>query len=322
VTDPLTRRALARWGLDGAACEFVAGRENRVYRVLAPEGRFALRLRRPGYRSEAEQVSELHWLAAMARAGLSVPRPRPARSGSLIEQVDGLAVDLAVWLSGRPLGREPRAPADASALFHRVGREIARLHDACDRWQPPAGFVRCRWDADGLLGEAPLWGRFWENPTLDADTRDLLVRFRHAARRELDATAGGLDQGLIHADLVGENLLLDGERIRLIDFDDGGFGFRLFDLATVLLKAVDASERDALGATLLAGYRSLRPLDDRRLELFLALRAVTYVGWIVPRMGEAEAAARNTRFVAQARALCTAYLARTIAGGSSDALAS
>jgi Ser/Thr protein kinase RdoA (MazF antagonist) len=308
VTDPVVREALARWGLEDAGCEFVAGRENRVFRVRGAQGDFALRVRRPGYRSRAELRSELDWLAAMDRAGLSVPRPRPSRSGALIEQVDDNEVDLVGWLPGRRLADGPLPGADAAPLFERLGAEIARLHLACDRWRPPPGFVRVRWDADGLLGEAPLWGRFWENPTLDADTRELLVRFRGAARRALDAHAGALDHGLIHADLVRDNLLLDGDRIRLLDFDDGGFGYRLFDLATVLVKAVDPSARDALGAALLAGYRALRPLDDRCMALCLALRATTYVGWIVPRMGEARAAERNARFVADARALCGAYL--------------
>lgn len=308
MSDPLARQALARWGLEDAGCEFVVGRENRVYRVRTPQGEFALRVRRPGYRSPEELASELHWLAAMDAAGLSVPRPQPARSGAMIEQVGGHAVDLVGWLPGRRFAGEPLAPADAAPLFERLGREIARLHEACDRWRPPPGFVRGRWDADGLLGEAPQWGRFWENPTLDADTRGLLVRFRDAARHALDAHAGTLDHGLIHADLVRDNLLVDGDRIRLLDFDDGGFGFRLFDLATVLLKAVDAPDRDARAASLLAGYRGLRPMDDRCLPLFLALRAVTYVGWIVPRMGEPEAAARNARFVADAREHCAAFL--------------
>ncbi len=319
MSDPVAP-ALALWGFDGAACEFVAGRENRVYAVRSPEGHFALRLRRPGYRSAAELLSELHWLDAMHRAGLSVPRPRPALSGALLETVQGQHVDMVGWLSGRAMGqgREPLALADAAGVFHRLGAEIARLHNACDDWQRPAGFERCHWDAEGLLGEAPLWGRFWENPHLDPGTRRLIGRFRDEARRILAAEAATLDYGLIHADLVRENVLIDGATLRLLDFDDGGFGFRLFDLATVLNKALDEPDFPALRAALLVGYRSLRPLDDRLLDLFIALRALTYVGWIVPRMLEDGAPARNARFIAQARRLCSQPFgqAQRIGGGA------
>ncbi|NHB76314.1 phosphotransferase enzyme family protein [Rhodobacter calidifons] len=307
MTDPLAE-ALALWGLAGADCTFVAGRENRVWRVRSARGDHALRLRRPGYRDEAELRSELDWLAALDRAGLQVPRPLPSRSGRLMERVGAGFADVLGWLPGRPLGqsRVPLVLEDRTGTYRALGAEIARLHAACDAWTPPPGFRRCRWDAEGLVGEAPVWGQFWDNPTLDPADRTLFLRLRDAARSRLAGTTA--DFGLIHADLVRENVLLDGGTIRLIDFDDGGFGYRLFDLATVLLKSLDEPDHPALRAALIAGYHELRPLDLSLLDLFIALRALTYVGWIVPRMAEPGGAARNARFVAEARALCTGWL--------------
>jgi len=69
----------------------------------------------------------------------------------------------------------------------------------------------------------------------------------------------------------------------------------------------------ALKQALLEGYQSVRPLDMTHLDLFLALRAVTYVGWIVPRMEEDGSPMRNTRFVKDAQELCSAWLAQTAA---------
>ncbi|WP_240705194.1 homoserine kinase [Pacificoceanicola onchidii] len=309
MTD-LASAALTLWGMQGAPCSFVAGRENRVYRVQSDRGDFALRLRRPGLRSAAELRSELDWMAAMGAAGLSVPRPEPSRSGQLLEEVDGHRVDMVSWLDGTPLGksREALTLPDPEGAYLRLGQEMARLHDACDSFTPPQGFHRIAWDREGLLGEAPLWGRFWENPTLDAETRALLEAFRARAARDLEALQDSLDYGLIHADLVRENVLLDGGTLSLIDFDDGGYGFRLFDVATALLKNRNEPLYEPLTAALLAGYRSQRPLESAQLGLFMALRAATYVGWIVPRMGEDGAAARNARFTEDARALCADYL--------------
>lgn len=310
MTEPVVASALALWSFEGAAATFVAGRENRVFRVHTDQGDFALRLKRPGYRSRAEQLSELHWLAAMDRAGLSVPQPVASLSGALLETVAGQDADLVGWLPGQPLGRTgaPLSQPDAPVIFHRLGAEIARLHNACDDWAPPEGFARHHWNTEGLVGNAPLWGRFWDNPTLDAPTRQLLMRFRDLARAELDRLVDTLDYGLIHADLVRENVLIDGATIRLIDFDDGGFGYRLFDIATALIKNLAEPGFEGLKAALLAGYRRHRPLDDRPLELFMALRAATYVGWIVPRMEDEGAHARNARFLSQARKLCARYL--------------
>ncbi|MFV0386065.1 phosphotransferase enzyme family protein [Paracoccus sp. (in: a-proteobacteria)] len=309
MSDP-TGQALALWGLQGADCAFVAGRENRVYRVRGPQGDFALRFKRPGYRSDAELLSELQWMAALKQAGLNVPGPLPSRRGALLEVIGDQRVDLLGWMRGQPMGhaRQPLQLDEAPSLFHRLGQQMARLHAASDEWTRPVGFRRCDWNPDGLLGEAPLWGRFWENPTLDAATRDLLERFRKTAAQELAQELAGLDHGLIHADLVRENVLIDGGDMALIDLDDGGWGFRLFDLATVIFNNRDEAGHDRLQAALIAGYRSLRPIDTSLLDLFVALRAVTYVGWIVPRMAEDGAAARNRRFVDAARDCCARYL--------------
>jgi Ser/Thr protein kinase RdoA (MazF antagonist) len=309
MTDPV-REALSLWGLSDADCRFVAGRENMVYRIATERGDFALRMKRPGYRQEAELKSELHWLDAMDAAGLQVPRPMPSLRGRFLEAQGGLHMDLVTWLAGQPLGksRSPLELTDRAGTFRAIGREIARLHLACDAWRKPEGFTRSDWNIDGLLGEAPLWGRFWDNPTLDAPTQNLFLRFRQAAHARLSQATEVLDHGLIHADLVRENILIDGKTVRMIDFDDGGFGYRQFDLATLILKNQGEPDYPALKAALIDGYLALRPLDLSLLDLFVAIRALTYVGWIVPRMEEDGGADRNSRFVAEARGLCAAHL--------------
>lgn len=306
----LVTEALARWGMGDAPHAFVAGRENQVYRVNSAKGDFALRIRRPGLRNTSELRSELQWLDAMDRAGLSVPRPEPSLAGELLEEVAGHQVDMVGWMTGRPLGksREPLQLDDPKGVFFLLGQNMARLHAASDDFTPPEGFCRVRWDIEGLLGDTPLWGRFWENPTLDGATRDLLEAFRTRARRDLTELHETLDFGLIHADLVRENVLVDGRALRLIDFDDGGYGFRLFDIATALLKNRNEPDYEALKTALLDGYRSVRLLDMDQLNFFMALRAATYVGWIVPRMEEDGSPVRNARFIDDARQLCSAYL--------------
>lgn len=301
MTDPI-KAALALWDLQGACTTFIAGRENRVYRVEAPQGTFALRFKRPGYRSDAELTSELQWMAAMDAAGLSVPHPLPSTSGALLERIGDQRFDVLSWLPGQPITHlsDPK-------IFTALGQDIARLHDASDAWSPPHTFTRCAWNADGLLGDAPLWGRFWDNPTLDPDTKTLLETFRTEAKANLTRQSS-LDYGLIHADLVGENVLRHNDSLTFIDFDDGGFGYRLFDLATVLLKRHKDPDFQALKTALITGYQTTRRLDVAQLDLFLALRAVTYVGWIIPRIHEDGGQARAQRFTETARVMCTAYL--------------
>lgn len=309
----LTTQALARWNMQDATCTFVAGRENQVFKVTGGNDAFAMRIRRPGLRSVDEVRSELDWLDAMDHAGLSVPRPQRSANGRLFETVAQHHVDMVGWLDGTPLGNstEPLELGNPTAVFRALGQLMARLHMASDAFEQPSGFTRIHWDISGLLGENPVWGRYWDNPDLDEATRRLLTEFRQEAHQTLSHLARDLDYGLIHADLVRENVLVDGTDLRLIDFDDGGFGFRLFDVATALFKNRKEPNYSDLRASLVGGYQSLRKLDMRHLDLFMALRAVTYVGWIIPRMTEDGSAIRNRRFIADARDLCGAYLGQT-----------
>ncbi|WP_297768977.1 phosphotransferase [uncultured Roseovarius sp.] len=120
--------------------------------------------------------------------------------------------------------------------------------------------------------------------------RTLFLALRDQAIATLKNIGDDLDYGLIHADPVRENIMLDGDRLQLIDFDfdfdfdDGGFGFRLFDIATALLKNLTEPDYPDLRVALTEGYTSRRPIDLRVLDLFIALRSATYVGWIMTRM--------------------------------------
>ncbi|WP_375175047.1 phosphotransferase enzyme family protein [Pseudooceanicola sp.] len=306
----VVEKALMLWGMEGADWHLIAERENRVYRVDHAGRAFALRLHRPGYCSEAELRSELQWMEAADAGGLGVPAPVASAQGAFLHVIDGIAVDVLVWLNGQPVGKTvvPLDSDDRPGLFRAIGREMAKLHEVSDAWTLPEGFTRRRWDRDGLLGEAPVWDRFWDNPTLGAEDRALFLRFRETAAADLAAQENALDFGLIHADLVRENVMIDAGRVQLIDFDDSGFGFRLFDIATTLLRNRTEPDYDTLKAALLEGCLSVRPLDIAALDLFVALRATTYVGWIISRMDESGSEARNLRFVATARDLAKAYL--------------
>jgi Ser/Thr protein kinase RdoA (MazF antagonist) len=310
VTDRLLQAALAHWGFADAQPRLIAQRENAVYRVETPDGPVALRLHRPGLRSEAELWSELQWMKMLARNRLMVPAPITASDGSLLLTMNGTMIDVLTWLDGTPMGRDGALSdlPDPAAGFAALGQIMARMHDLADDWTLPPGFRRPAWDGAGLVGDAPLWGRFWENPELSAAQALLLIRARDYARGAFDRVYAKVDYGLIHADLVPENVLLHGDGLRVIDFDDGGFGYRLFDLATAANRAERADPTGSLRDALVKSYRTHRPVDPAALALFQALRSFTYVGWIVPRMDEAGAGPRCARFIADACLRASALL--------------
>lgn len=302
--------ALHRWHKEAKEIHLLKRRENTVFRVVDGDGQaFVLRIHPPGYHSDAALLSELRWIAALQASGVDVPAMLPAADGSLFVQAraDGVhgtrQVDLQHWIDGRPLGTSEGGLSpdlsNVASTYRTAGGIAARLHNQAEAWPLPAGFERHRWDAEGLVGEWPLWGRFWELDALAPDQRALLLRARDAVRRRLQAVpthAAGLPRyGLIHADFVPENLLRSERgHVRLIDFDDAGFGWHLFELATALYFIQDDPSYETAKASLIAGYREHRPLPDTVLAdlgVFMAARAFTYLGWMHTRERSKEAEA-------------------------------
>ena len=298
-------RAATHWPQITGQPELFMQRENAVYRVDTTLGPHALRLHRAGYHSTAALQSELDLMAMLAGQGMRVPRPMPTPDGALLVPLGDRHASLLSWLPGQPMGRsgQPLALTGPArpVLFAAIGAQMARLHGLTDHWTPPPGFTRPRWDRDGLVGDAPFWGPFWNGTPALIAARDL-------ARAALD-TAPPQDIGLIHADLLNENVLVDGPRVHFIDFDDCGHGYRLFDLATTLYKAVDEPDFADLQAAMLAGYATNRPLPDLHLlPLFIVLRSLTYLGWIVGRAHEPGKSAKPDQYRAIASRMIDRYL--------------
>ncbi len=68
---------------------------------------------------------------------------------------------------------------------------------------------------------------------MGAEELALLGRLDETLRRRLAAYGQGPDRfGLVHADIRLANLLVDGEHVRVIDFDDCGWSWFMYDFAT------------------------------------------------------------------------------------------
>lgn len=306
----LARAALPQWGLQGSKLQLIKYRENAVFRVDAPTGaRYALRIHRHGYHSDAELRSEVQWIQALSQAGIQVPTVVPSLSGDLLVRMQAGAVpeerqiDLFEWLEGEPLGSSEQGITDrdsVAANYRTLGALAARVHNQASGWREPEGFTRHAWDLEGLVGENPFWGRFWELEALTAEQRQLLIKARDVVFQDLSDYGNKPENrnrySMIHADFVSDNLMVDSGDVRLIDFDDAGYGWHLFELATALYFELGEPHYEDAYTALIEGYRSERGLPDEQvaqLPLFMLARSFTYLGWVRTRQ-EAPAARELT----------------------------
>lgn len=325
----IARASLPHWRLEDAELDVLKYGENAVFRVRIGNEQFALRVHRPGYHNDDALRSELQWMQALAAAGIAVPRIVPTRSGELFalqptnDTPAPVQVDLVEWIEGRELGTVAAAgPGNGPRirrLYRTLGELAADLHNQAAGWQPPPNFVRHAWDEQGLAGDQPFWGRFWDIPGLSRDRQLVLSAARDRVYRELAALPKDRDSySMIHADFSTDNLLVQGERLRLIDFDDAGFGWHLFELVTPLYFLMDGPHFEAAQNAMIAGYRARRPLSDEQLEqlpLFFLARGLTYVSWVHTRPEADSARANASRYTERSCELAERYLSGRYTAG-------
>jgi len=291
-------KALEHFPVEVENVEFVKHSENVTFRVSARnhDNDYVLRLHRPGYNSIEELNSERVWLSALKEAGIPVPGSLANLKGQFFELVEipdtgeQRYVGMTTWLQGTPLDEylaTSSDPEERRRCFRQIGEIAAAIHNQSSGWNEPAGFERSRLDVEGLLGETPYWGRFWDHAELTVAEKALLLREKERAHAALIAYGARPDNfGLIHADLHPENIVYDREDLSLIDFDDAAYGWHLYDIATALIMDRLAPDFDALRTALLDGYCNHRPLSKQDIDLlsvFLLVRGMAIIGWFHQR---------------------------------------
>ena len=292
----LAREALRHRHLDDAALEIIKHRENTVFKVTADDGRcFALRVHQAGLHNDAALRSELTWMQALRDDGFPVPGVVLTDDGELFATIrhDGMERQCSVleWIDGdlfNDLGGVPQGMQSAMCdRFRRLGALAAKLHVQAIDWQPPEGFERHAWDEAGLLGAEPRMGRFWDHPGLLPEQRREFLKARIVLRGFLKKLGKTRDNyGLVHADFLPDNILVHDGQLTLLDFDDCGYGWHLYEMATGLFPQIKQPFFDELVVAYLDGYRSERQFskaDEEALPAFLMICGLNYLGWLQKR---------------------------------------
>jgi Ser/Thr protein kinase RdoA (MazF antagonist) len=316
----LCRAAMRQYDLPaGCSAELVNLSENATYKVEDPSGRrrWALRVHRDGYHSDAAIASELAWLIDLrAQNVVATPVPVPGRNGERIQKVPHPAmarprnVVLFKWESGL----EPGVNEDLRKPFEILGEVTARMHRHVSTWRRPAGFERLTWDFETSLGARPHWGSWRDGMGMDAAKRDLFGHTVDLIRCRLEAFGKGDDRfGLIHCDLRLANLLVDGDEVKVIDFDDSGFSWFMYDAATPVSFYEHLPEVPDLIGHWLAGYRRVIDLphaDVDEIPTFVMLRRLLLVAWIGSHSETELAKSMGVEYTEQTVDLCRIYLRR------------
>jgi Ser/Thr protein kinase RdoA (MazF antagonist) len=279
---------LRQYDLEGSTPELISSSENATYRVkLSGHPSRILRIHRFGHRANGTILSEIAWTKALRQeAGVSTPPAIANRKGLLTTEIEtSLGLTHCVLFEDLP-GSEP-PEQELTVWFQRLGTLCARIHQHSRSWRPPTSFTRPILDWRSLIGPAAVWGPWTEAPGLDSRAVPTLARVADILRERTQHYGNSADRsGLIHGDLRLQNLLVDRESVHVIDFDDCGTSWFLYDLATAISLLEDLPVAQELVDAWIEGYTALLPLEREDIDFIpdlIMMRRLQVLSWFGSR---------------------------------------
>ncbi len=179
-----------------------------------------------------------------------------------------------------PWHRQSLSTSDVT-MYEALGRIAATLHLQAQSWRPPHPGARIEWNWDATFssGWNNFYGRhYWDDGLLPRRDTALVDSCARLMKTRLEAYGQGSDRyGMVHSDLRMANLLKDGEGITVLDFDDCGPGWFMYDLAGIVGFMEHRPDLSEILRHVVHGYRSRRPLGDedvREIPTFVMMRRI------------------------------------------------
>ena len=230
----LAYSALKQYPIKLKSLNFIQHGENTTFKVTGTKNeQYVLRIHRNYYSDEALK-EELKWIEKLSKLeDMLVPSPLKTITNKYLakaffkEDQSYRKITLLNWIDGTCIRKSVN-----SKHIILLADLIARLHNHTKKFQSKH---RPLWDAEGLIGKSPQFGKIdsieglkdSDFKFLDDSRKVLLKKIKKYEKRQSEK------MGLIHADLHFGNLLFNKRTISPIDFDDCGTGFHMYDLAVI-----------------------------------------------------------------------------------------
>lgn len=177
------------------------------------------------------------------------------------------------------------------SMYRMVGRIMAKIHVQSRHWKKPPFYERIEWGFDGTFGAwNNFYGATYRSPEwLSARDIETLDAVRELIRERLALYGETPDRyGMIHSDMRAANLLKDGDQVTVLDFDDCGQGWYMYDVAGAVALMEHRSDLSEIVSEILKGYEKIRPLseeDKAEIPTFIMMRRIGMLQSLISRIG-------------------------------------
>ncbi|MDQ0116038.1 GNAT family N-acetyltransferase [Paenibacillus harenae] len=258
---------LQLWEHDAGTLKFWRASSNFVYTFERDGARYFLRYIHEEDNTTQQIEAELDFILYLIGEGFPAAVPVRSRNGQWMETIE--------TEHGRYFGtvfeqaKGSHIPLEQMSDGHLTswGKALASLHHLSEKYRPETP-SRKSWE-DALTFISSVLQRYPKETVLSHELSLL--------RKELQALPGGEGlTGLIHYDFETDNMFYSAEEAQFyaIDFDDAMVHWFIMDVTSAISDLLDQEGREEAMRQVqqfLAGYRSIKPLDEfyiDRIPLF------------------------------------------------------
>ena len=262
--------------------------ENFTYLVKDSKNfKAVLRVHRENYNSDRAIESELLWKDALIESGtIKSPKHYLGKNGKAIQQLklQNLKNPKYMVMFEFIDGQQPDESGDLIEHFKVLGESAARMHIHSKEWEFTKKMSRHSWDLNSIFGKRAIWGNWRDAPQITSEIKKILERVEKLIKRRLEIYGKGHDRfGLIHSDMRLTNLIVDHQHTWIIDFDDCGFSWYLYDFAAGISFIETDPRIPELKQAWFEGYSNIRVLetvDIDEIDTLVMLRRMALLAWI------------------------------------------
>lgn len=265
--------------------------ENLTYLIEKADGqKSVLRVFRPNYHNKEEMLSEIIWIHKLKEdTDIHTADVICGVNGEYICEfvLENVKYSCALFEFMKGENLKNLSDEELIEYMEMIGEIAAKLHNYSGTWKESTQLKRFRWDIEDMVGPNSRWGDFTNMKGLPKEWMSTYQNAVDIAKDKLEAYGRGSDRyGLVHADLNIYNVLADRcddkKILNILDFDDCGFSWYMYDLSISLLEYFGDRLKNCKKA-LLKGYTRYRKLtkeDLDALETCIILRKIVRIGWI------------------------------------------
>jgi len=261
--------------------QFLTSSENRTYRIHGEDGDYAMRVQRSGYHDEEEINAELAFLDILINHGLTVAKPLRRHDGAFVSHFLTKEGEQLVTIFHWVQGRHPEE-SDFADVYGKMGSVMGRMHNVSQKISRDFNHKRPHWTLKEMIGVQATWGDWYHPNHIEPDQQRLVQEFLQDFRKRLHNYDDSTRRGLIHADMRPTNVLVNGDDLIVIDFDDCCHSWYLYDIAATVSFLEHRQGVTQWMTEFITQYQKESLLSKDELKLlpyFVGLRRVQLMAW-------------------------------------------